>query len=827
VPPADPRPGTIASLDAPAAALERCWGLVPPILLAVLPFVVFAPATAMREVFAAQDIQAYFYPYHVVPARMLANGHLPLWNPYVFSGMPLVGDGQTALFYPPNWLFFLLPPETALNLVVLLQFSIAGVGAYQWGRALGLWVVPATAGALAFMFCGFLSARIVHLSIMSGAALLPWIFVCLERLMRARGRHALAWAAALAVALALQAVTGHPQVPVYTAVAAALFVLVRVAASFRSHGGLASLGSAALVALAYALGYALAAVQLVPWFELARLSVRAAGTPYEFVFGSSTTGADWLLFLFPYLLGAHAESAFAAGPIGIEQSVRIWEHSAYVGVLPIALAIVGIGHLVELVVRGSTPRAWPVSPGPTDGRVPRRASLVFLVMLLVLGVLMAAGWHTPFSQVIYATPVLGSLRAVERALVLAAFALATLAGFGLQRIVDAPSRLSWLLWPACLVVAVPAGFVLHAWLRPGVPLLGIPAEDLARLSVEKAHTAVPLLLAAAAGLVLAWWSRRPAGRIAVTVALGIIVVDLAVYAASFTPTASRRMYRLQPQVLHHLPPGDSLFRKATVIASSNDIDRRSAQHTLALSWGMVYGVEDVNGFNSLQPRRYTDYLFGTGVDDVSYGYLRDERLFREDDPVLSSLNVRYVLVPSTERIRLGAHLRQVFDNGRVQLYENPHAYPRAYFSEQVRVVPDARAVLQRVRSPGFDGRREALVESPLDLVIPPATGTATAYARRPGPNELVVETSTSETRFLVTSEMHFPGWRAYVGDVETPIHRTNYLFRGVVVPPGRHVVRFEYRPQSVLAGALVSLFAVAALSGLMVWSWRRGRRSPS
>ena len=68
---------------------------------------------------------------------MLADGHLPLWNPYVFSGIPLLGDGQTAMFYPPNWLFFLLPAETALNLVVLLQFSIAGVGMFAFARTLG------------------------------------------------------------------------------------------------------------------------------------------------------------------------------------------------------------------------------------------------------------------------------------------------------------------------------------------------------------------------------------------------------------------------------------------------------------------------------------------------------------------------------------------------------------------------------------------------------------------------------------------------------------------------------------------------------------------
>src|SRR5690242_4000423 len=100
--------------------------VVPPLLLAVLPFVLFAPIALVRRAFSSMDVQAYFFPYHVLPARIISEGHLPLWNPYVFSGMPLLGDGQTALFYPPNWLFFFLPGVAALNYDLLLHFSIAG-----------------------------------------------------------------------------------------------------------------------------------------------------------------------------------------------------------------------------------------------------------------------------------------------------------------------------------------------------------------------------------------------------------------------------------------------------------------------------------------------------------------------------------------------------------------------------------------------------------------------------------------------------------------------------------------------------------------------------
>ena len=87
------------------------------------------------------------------------------------------------------------------------------------------------------------------------------------------------------------------------------------------------------------------------------------------------------------------------------------------------------------------------------------------------------------------------------------------------------------------------------------------------------------------------------------------------------------------------------------------------------------------------------------------------------------------------------------------------------------------------------------------------------------PTDLRVATRTTEPRLLVASEMYYPGWRAYVDGVETPIVRTNYVFRGVVVPSGQHVVRFAYLPSSVLTGAAVSSLALI-VAGLLLYRSR-------
>ena len=198
---------------------------------------------------------------------------------------------------------------------------------------------------------------------------------------------------------------------------------------------------------------------------------------------------------------------------------------------------------------------------------------------------------------------------------------------------------------------------------------------------------------------------------------------------------------------------------ATVPAESD-----VAKEALAISWGMVYGVEDVNGFSSMQPRRYVDYLFGPDMGELTNGLLKDAQLLRAESPILSSLNVKYLLIPAALHPRLGDNFRLVHRSAQVQTYQNLAVYPRAYFADEVRLAADPAAVLRAVRADGFDGRRLALVEAP-SLPAHPAAGPhapAQVQEKQRAATHLTFATSTAETRLLVLSEMYFPGWQAFV-----------------------------------------------------------------
>jgi hypothetical protein len=292
-------------------------------------------------------------------------------------------------------------------------------------------------------------------------------------------------------------------------------------------------------------------------------------------------------------------------------------------------------------------------------------------------------------------------------------------------------------------------------------------------------------------------------------------------------TTDPAVFRRVPPSVQFLQRDPDLFRVAVFI-TTDILPPEVAQSQLALSWALPYHIDDINGFNSLQPRRYTDVLFGPEVGDVSYGMLRDERLLQLDSRLLSMLDVKYLLVQPQAQLIPPAEWQPVFVDDTVAIYRNPWWQGRAAFVERVKVMPDAQAVLAHVREPGFDPWRVALVEDGMDAAAAQRLsrgGNAEVQVEQVSPNELLIHTQTDAERFLVLSEMWFPGWRAQLNGMPLPIYRTNYLLRGIVVPPGTHTIRMVYRPTSVLFGAATTVITATVLgAGWVVSRAIEGRR---
>ena len=306
--------------------LSRRREIIAALALCLAPLIFFLPATLGQIVLCPDDGVLINLPMRATVAQMIKDGVMPLWDPYIFGGMPLLGASQAGVFFPPNWLFLVFSSQAAINAEMILAYMVAGVGAFVYARRTGAAITGALITGFAFQFAGFIVAPTGHMGSIQAAGLLPWILWSIDGYgMTGRRSRAVV----IAVLVALQLFAGHPQTFLYSILLGGAYALVM---AFRKGGvNRAYLYSIGMIVAGIALG----AVQLLPTLELTQQSYRQA-IGYEFFSGYSLPPSSLLNFLTPYINGGADGRFFQLPYTGLPY---YGEYVGYLGVITLLLAI--------------------------------------------------------------------------------------------------------------------------------------------------------------------------------------------------------------------------------------------------------------------------------------------------------------------------------------------------------------------------------------------------------------------------------------------------------------------------------------------------------
>ncbi len=400
------RNGVGRLLAAAPGWMRRHPGMV---VLLVAPFIVFGAPQLYGSVFLDGDNLLQNFPMRALVGSDLWHHVLPLWNPYLFSGTPLLGGFNAGAAYPTTWLFAVLPRFTAWTLNLALAYDLAVAGMYVFLRRQRIGSPAATMAAATFAFSGYMSAQIVHIDLIAGAAWLPWMLVAVHALTRpaapgARGSRG--WVGLLGLAVGMSVLSGGAEAVIDSAILVAVYLIARLAGGGHLRRGRRRALASALgaVALAVAGGAALGAAQWVPGLAFESQSQRAA-TSYGFFSTGSLPSRLLSLGATPFLLGTNHNPGYA-GPYNFQ------EVTSYAGILALIAAC-------SLFLR-----RWRRRPEARHWRV--------WYVVLALGLLSALGAQTPFGHVLYLIPGVNHERLLNRNLLLVDFSLAALLGWWLH-----------------------------------------------------------------------------------------------------------------------------------------------------------------------------------------------------------------------------------------------------------------------------------------------------------------------------------------------------------------------------------------------------------
>lgn len=638
----------------------------PAALFIALALIFFWKIAFTGLVLSGYDTFAYFYPYFGAAADAVRHFRLPLWNPDVFMGAPLLANLQMALFYPATLLFFELPLPYALSYDIILHVVLAAFFTYHLARqTAGLGRAGALAAGITFAFSGFFAAQAGHVNQLSAAVWLPLMLLLFDR---AYNRRSLLNTLLCGGVIGLTLLAGHTQETYMTLCALGGYFLWLSGAETRQVIALggdrgsgatrpaaptvrvlfsivrANLRGLATLLLTLLIGAGLAAIQLAPSLELAGLSIRSGGMGYRQVVSFSLNP----LILPQALLPGYWQNPFS-------------EYVGYVGVTGLLLAILGAA---------------------THWRHPRTG---FFVVLAGAGLLLAFGGYTPLYIFGYAlVPGFGLFRVPARWLYIYTFGASILTGVGLNWIqaqltaggVSLARRSSALATglgrqaarqTAPLRSKLTAGLLLAPW----APVL---LASLALISVH-AFRLPPIVAWLTLAISVAWLFRlalsaslSPRGF--TPVAALVVVVILELFAASRDmeynhPTAPESVTALRPALAHLLTdqqpyrilslslglfdPGD-LADMRLMLSGQIAADFATAaknKEVLAPNTPMLFGIQSMDGYDGgiLPLKRYVDLqqLFLSPGQVSLDGRLREQLTSIPDSRLLGLMNVKYVI----------------------------------------------------------------------------------------------------------------------------------------------------------------------------------------
>jgi hypothetical protein len=749
---------------------------LPVALAAVGPILLFGPMLARGEVLYWGTPLLQFVPWRVFAFEVIRQGWLPLWNPLVGMGAPLLANYQSALLYPPNWILSFTLAGWGEGLLVLAHLVFAGAGTVLVLRRLEVGPLGQAIGGVAFASGTFLVARAGFFSLNAAAAYLPWMVLCADMVAgAAQSALSIRWLPALAAlssVLGLQALAGHAQSMAYSLLLAVAWSLWKTAAA----GGWRAVIRVVLMWLsAGLLGVALAGAQLVPTAEYLLESSRGAGVDETVALTYSFWPWRTLGLLLPGLFGSPVVGDYWG-------YANFWEDALYIGVLPLLMAI---------------------TAALRAGRLGRAAGRLryFLLAAAGLAFLFALGANTPLYPFLFRhVPLFGAFNAPTRFNLITTFCLALLAGIGAG------------LW------ARPGGRTLY-WTRLGtagagaVLVLGLAATIAPtglRESFGRSFAWAGLWLIVAGALALVWPSS--VGRGWITVLSLVATLDLVVAGQGLNPSTSSNLY--QGVTALSAEPGDGhrlyLLAKAERVLKferthrfdsfQSELEPRFIRRSGLPNTPMLDGLSSANNFDPLLPARYVAWL--TALEEVT-GAVRTERLQLMDvsrftDAVSPEPPwVSYAPVPGAQRVRL---------------------VPEAVAAS------DLQEALRLIDSSGVDFGERVILETSVESPLARGGEGVASLTPSPDPNQVAVQVEAPDGGWLVLSDIWFPGWEVSIDGAAAVAYPADAAFRAVWVPPGSSSVVWRYQPVSFRVGVGLSMAGLTALvAAWMSWIVLRRR----
>lgn len=722
------------------------------------------------------------FPVRDFAAQMMrSTGDIPLWNPYLFGGMPYVASMNGDMFYPTFLLRLLLPVDVGMTWGFVVHLFLAGFITYWFLRSTRLSFAAALVGGLAYMMSGQVAslASAGHDGKLFIAALFPLMLLCLTWGIR----DAKPWAwGVLALVSGLGVLSPHPQLYQYMLLGASAWALLL---AFDKDNGLAlrtAYTRLGLGLVAILVGWAIGAIQFAPVLEYIDWSPRSGGKGWEHAVSYSMPPEELINTYLPQFSGI-LDDYWGRNYIHF--------HSEYIGASVLLLAGAGFG--------------WG-----------RRKDSRFWLGVLVVGVLWSLGGFTPFYHLVYAiVPGATYFRAPSTFFFIPMFAVAVFTARGIERLLSAGLGnrylVGWAIGGAAITVLAMSGMLREMFIGAAHPAhLDVFHDPSVQQQISMGAVRSLMFLLVTIGIVIAVGRQMVSRTVALVAVAAILVIDLwSVERLYWRFSAPASEIYASDAIIDRIKGQPSPGRVMSLLVRNAPAGRDAF---LGGDAYMIHGIRLATGYHGNQIGRY-DLLVGAQANwfNPVFWQLANVHWFIYNDSTPITPDLTRVMGPVINAAGTPTWLFRVAG-------ENPLAWvvpARMKQPDEVaeQALTDPRFPVKSVIlfPPDAPVEGQELTEAPAALAIRTAVPT---YA----PGHMVIELSEPAPAgaTLAVSENYYPGWTATIDGQPGAVHRANLSLMGVPLPEGARRVeltfasaRYELGKWITFAAILVALAWVA------------------
>ncbi|MFQ5900535.1 MAG: hypothetical protein ACE5IH_03150, partial [Thermodesulfobacteriota bacterium] len=661
-----------------------------------------------RFLLTERDLSVFFIPPRMLWVGLVKGGEFPLWNPYYFSGHPLLATLQPGIFYPLNLLFFLLPFVIAFNYIIILHYFLTGTFTFFLALWLGTSRSGAVITAIVFMLSGYLLS--VH-NVLSTFLSVTWVPLSMLLFLKARRKESPWYAVLTGIVLTVMFFGGGIET-VY-ATFGLLFLLTLypdtliddtegiVRSSLRQRFVLFLILSVVFLGLS--------SIQIIPFLELASNSIRSGGLSY----GEATTWSfelkDIIQFFIPdpYGYGMSEEKYWT------NQS---WLKTVYLGVIPFILSIFFF--------------------------LDKGRKRLFVILIILISLALSMGRNTAIYPYLYEyLPFFDKIRYPVKFLFLLVLFLSITSGLGYDSLIKGLAAKDIRTKNTILIlfgITVAASFIFGGLylfdheIRATIELRGFVPPDYNELSINLHNTKRLLFFVILSGLSLLLFLRVPKIRgIQPYIIIFILTVDLFFAHRGFYHKTETELYHRESESVSFLSQDDEIFRffvtpktkkegaviyiadsverLTTLLEEGDYLKRLAVEKEKVTNYNLDSRLFDVEGTDVMSLKGYSNILSllatATGPDVTNLMPLLNVKYLISIPPV-DSEEFRLVKTILTET---SVPLEDIEDKNVIKIYENLNYLPRAFLVENYRIMTEEDDYYKTLQEKEFVPANEVLL----------------------------------------------------------------------------------------------------------------------